>query len=264
MAGPDGDGQAIGGDRLELGLAPGQVEQVLAAAEAHPRTVVALMAGSAVWMEEWRERVGAILMLWYPGMQGGAALVDVLLGRANPSGRLPFSVPARLEHLPFFDREARSIRYDLWHGYTRLEREGTAPAFPFGFGLSYTRFAFDAPTAALDATGERLRVEVEVANTGQRAGETVVQVYAGWAQPDPEQPHKRLCGFRRVALAPGERRRVALDLRLRDLAWFDAPQSVWRLGAPVWRLHVGGSSADADCVETTIELPERRWSLGEH
>jgi beta-glucosidase len=262
--GMTGDGQAIGGDRVELDLPPAQQALVLAAAERQPRVAVAVMAGSAVLMEAWCERVGAILMLWYPGMQGGAALADVLLGRVNPSGRLPFSLPGRAEHLPHFDRDAKSIRYDLWHGYTKLERDGVAPAFPFGFGLSYTRFAFDEPSAALEPAGERLRVEVDVANTGVRSGETVVQVYAGWAEPDPEQPHKRLCGFQRVALAAGERRRVALDVRLRDLAWFDVRQRAWRLGAEAWRLHVGGSSADSDCVATTIALPERSWSVSEH
>jgi beta-glucosidase len=264
MAGPDSDGQAIGGDRLGLGLPPAQQALVRAAAGGHPRTVVALMAGSALLMEEWRERVGAILMLWYPGMQGGAALADVLLGRVNPSGRLPFSLPRRAEDLPFFDRDAKSIRYDLWHGYTKLERDGTTPAFPFGFGLSYTQWCYREPTAVLVDPGDRLRVELEVGNTGSRPGETVVQVYAGWASPDPEQPRKRLCGFQRVALAAGERRRVSQDVRLRDLAWFDADRGVWRLGADRWRIQVGGSSADADCGETTVELPERTWSLGEH
>jgi beta-glucosidase len=261
MSGTD---HAVGGDRLELGLPAAQQALVRAAAEGNPRTVVALMAGSAVLVEGWGERVGAILMLWYPGMQGGAALADVLLGRVNPSGRLPFSVPRRAEDLPYFDRDAKSIRYDLWHGYTRLEREGIAPAFPFGFGLSYTRFAYAEPTAALDADGERLQVEVEVANTGDRAGETVVQAYAGWVEPDPEQPRQRLCGFRRVALAAGERRRVDLGVRLRDLAWFDPECGAWRLGAERWRIRLGGSSAAADSVETQLALPERRWSTGEH
>jgi beta-glucosidase len=105
---------------------------------------------------------------------------------------------------------------------------------------------------------------VGVENTGRRDGETVVQVYAGWAESSPDQPHKRLVGFKRLALEASERRAVNLDVRLRDLAWFDPEASVWRLGAPEWRIHVGGSSADADCVETTLQIPERTWSVGEH
>ena len=100
------------------------------------------MAGSAVITEAWRDRAPAILMLWYPGMEGGHALAEVLTGEVNPSGRLPCTFPARAEDLPFFDRNATKITYDLWHGYRKLERDGAAPAFPFGFGLSYTTFEY--------------------------------------------------------------------------------------------------------------------------
>ena len=96
-------------------------------------------------IEAWRARVPAILMLWYPGMEGGHALADVLLGRVNPSGRLPCAFPARAEDLPFFDRDATAITYDRWHGYRKLEREGVAAAFPFGFGLSYTSLHLQRP-----------------------------------------------------------------------------------------------------------------------
>ena len=104
--------------------------------------------GSGVIMEDWRERVPAILMLWYPGMEGGHALADVLLGRVNPSGKLSFVIPKRAEDLPFFDRDATEIEYDLWHGYRKLERDGHTPAFPFGFGLSYTSYRYANLTLA--------------------------------------------------------------------------------------------------------------------
>ena len=220
------------------------------------------MAGSAVMREAWSGDVAAILMLWYPGMAGGAALADVLFGRVNPSGRLPFSVPRRAEDLPFFDRDASQIRYDLWHGYTKLERDGVAPSFPFGFGLSYTRFAFDRAQAE-PTRDDGLRVEVDVVNEGSRDGACVVQVYAGMAEPAEEQPRKRLCAFTRVELAAGERRRVAIDVALRDLAWFDATVGHWRLGARDWRLRVGGSSADADTLPIDVSLPERTYTIRE-
>ena len=90
---------------------------------------------------------GAAAQVVHPGMEGGAALADVVFGRVNPSGHLPFSIPTRAEDLPFFDRQATSITYDLWHGYTRFEREGLEPAFEFGFGLGYSRFEFSAASA---------------------------------------------------------------------------------------------------------------------
>ena len=253
--------ESIGGDRMELGLGAQQEALILACAAANRRSVVAVMTGSAVTMERWRERVAGILMLFYPGMAGGTALAGVLLGRVNPSGRLPFSVPVRAEHLPPFDRDADSACYDLWHGYTRLERDGVAPAFPFGFGLSYTRIAFQAPTVRLDQTAESLRVEVQVENTGSRDAEAVVQVYAGWETPHAEQPRKRLCGFRRVTLAAGQARSVSLEVAWRDLACFDVEARCWRLGSPRWRIYVGSSSAEEDLLAVSVTLPECSWPV---
>ncbi|MFP8882300.1 MAG: glycoside hydrolase family 3 C-terminal domain-containing protein [Myxococcota bacterium] len=255
--------KSIGGDRLDLTLGAEQEGMILAAAEANPRAVVAVMSGSAVLMENWRHRVAGILMLWYPGMAGGKALADVLFGRVNPSGRLPFSVPTHSDHLPFFDREATHISYDLWHGYTKLEHDGITPAFPFGFGLGYSNFEFANPSAVADDANETVRVEVDVSNTGERDGDTVVQVYAGWQTPTPDQPVKRLCGFGRFTVRAGETRRVVVEVALRDLAWFDVDQRCWRIGAPDWRIGVGPSSASADQVAVVLRLPERSWSIRE-
>ena len=130
-----------GGDRASLRLHPADEALIAAVAAANPRTVVAVMTGSAVITEGWRDEVAALLVLWYPGMEGGLALGDVLSGAQEPGGRLPCSVPARAEDLPFFDRDATAITYDLWHGYRKLDRDGAEPAFPFGFGLSYTTFS---------------------------------------------------------------------------------------------------------------------------
>jgi beta-glucosidase len=253
-------GSSIGGDRVELSLGADQERMILAAADANPGTVVAVMSGSAVLMEAWRRRVGAILMLWYPGMEGGRALADVLLGAVNPSGRLPFHVPKRAEDLPFFDRDAREIEYDSWHGLARFDRDGVTPAFPFGFGLSYSRFEFAHPDAALEGDAE-LRVEVDVANRGAREGALVVQVYAGPVDAPADTPPRRLCAFARETRVAGEARRVTLTIRLRDLADFDETARCWRLRAGDWRIQVGGSSAPADLLETRVSLPERSWSL---
>lgn len=254
-------GSATGGDRLDLTLGETQEALILAVAEANPKTVVAVMAGSAVVMERWRHEVAGILMLWYPGMQGGAALADILWGRVNPSGRLPFSIPRSADDLPFFDRDASEIVYDLWHGYTRLDRNGTAPAYAFGFGLGYSSFEISAPAIDLDEGSSELAVEVGVRNVSERPGATVIQVYAGREADDTQHAVKKLCGFRRVSLGAGESESVRVAVSLRELASFDVTERRWYLAEAAWRISAGSSSASADLKSASIPLPACAWSI---
>ena len=256
-----GAGENIGGDRLDLGLPADQEALILAVAAANPRTVVAVMAGSAVWMENWRESVAGLLMLWYPGMEGGAALADLLLGRVNPSGRLPFTIPAQTEDLPYFNRDATEIEYDLWHGYTKFERDEIRPAYPFGFGLSYSSLVISDPEVSVESDVDRLHVYVSLMNEAGPDGDAVVQVYGGLAQQTDDEPRKRLCAFRRVSLAAGQGKRIAIEVQLRDLASFDPGARAWRLGSPSWRLHIGSSSASEDLLTVDVELPDREWPV---
>ena len=188
----------------------------------------------------------------------------MLFGRVNPSGCLPFSCSGECgPTCRFFDRDAAAIDYDLWHGYTKLERDGVDAAYPFGFGLSYTRFEYADVAARLDTEHEVLQIGVDVTNSGDRPGDTVVQVYAGWDRQSVDQPRKRLCGFERVSLEAGATRRVAVEVALRDLAWFDASEKRWRLGESAWRVSVGPNSSAADALAVVVELTERTWSIRE-
>ena len=126
-----------GGDRRSLALTENHEELIRAVAESNSNTIVLVMSGSAVTMSSWEEQVAAIMMVWYPGMEGGNAIADVLFGDYSPSGRLPFVIPKSESDLPSFDPEANEIEYDLWHGYKKLARENNKAAYPFGFGLSY-------------------------------------------------------------------------------------------------------------------------------
>src|SRR5664280_1756902 len=194
----EGGGFAVGGDRRSLHLHDVDIALIRAAAAANPRTVVALVAGSAVVISEWDDAVPAVVQSWYSGMEGGHGLADVLLGRVDATGRLPFSVPRNEADLPEFAPEADAFVYDAWHGYWHLARHGVAPAYPFGFGLSYTSFTLEKAEAAL--AGGELRVTVTVRNAGRRPGTDVVQVYAsrrGSSRPS------RLVGFARIELAAG-------------------------------------------------------------
>ncbi|HTL69501.1 MAG TPA: glycoside hydrolase family 3 C-terminal domain-containing protein [Lacunisphaera sp.] len=216
-------GFSPGGDRTRLTLHPREEELILAIATANPRTVVVLMVGSAVITEAWRERVPGIVVLWYPGMEGGHALADVLLGRVNPGGRLPCTFPRRASDLPAFDREATRVTYDLWHGYRRLARTGTTAAFPFGFGLSYTSFRHANLRLDRDliSPADTIVATVDVTNTGPVPGDDVVQLYAAARSSVVERVGPELKAFSRVTLAPGETRKVRLELPAADLAYYD-------------------------------------------
>ena len=113
-----------------------------AVAGINPNTVVCLVTGSMIMIEEWAKNIPAILYSWYAGMEGGTALARILFGDVNPSGKLPFSIPTHVEHLPYFSSTDKEITYDLYHGYTLLDKNGHQPAYPFGFGLSYTQFEY--------------------------------------------------------------------------------------------------------------------------
>jgi len=221
--GQQAGGFSPGGDRAGLTLHSRDEQLILAVAAANPRTIVVLMVGSAVITEAWRNQVSAIMVLWYPGMEGGHALADALLGRINPGGRLPCTFPQRAEDLPHFDREATKITYDLWHGYRKLARDGAAAAFPFGYGLSYTTWQhanLQIEKRKL-APAETLQVTVDVTNTGAVAGDEVVQLYISALGSRVDRAPRELKAFSRVSLAPGETRQVTLSVPVADLAYYD-------------------------------------------
>jgi beta-glucosidase len=244
-----------GGDRKLLTLHPVEEALIRAVAASNPRTVVAMMGGSAIITENWRGLVPAILMLWYPGMEGGHAFADILLGKVNPSGRLPCVFAARSEDLPYFDMNAKAITYDLWHGYRKLERDGNAPAFPFGFGLSYTTFAFDHLRLSAASLGARdtLTASLEVTNRGPVAGDTVVQVYAAAPTSRVERAPKELKAFRRIGLKPGETKTVTVDIPVKDLAYYDE-QSGWTVESTRYTLIVGQHSLDDKALRAEFTI----------
>jgi beta-glucosidase len=199
-----------GGDRGSLRLRAADEALIETVVAANPRTVVVLIGGSAFIIERWRRRVPAIVMAWYPGMEGGHAVARVLAGLVNPSGRLPMTWPRDDDQLPPFARWTRHVTYGPLHGYRLAEADGHEPAFWFGFGLSYTTFALGE--AVVEPDGEALTVRVPVRNTGARAGATVVQLYAAERLGSDVEPRRTLCAFARVELAAGAADDVALAL----------------------------------------------------
>lgn len=188
---------ARGGDRRDLRLPPGQDELVERALATNLRTIVVVTGGSAVVMP-WANGADAVLYLWYPGMAGGTALGEVLAGTVAPGGRLPFAIPRADEDLPPWDPDARSVEYGPLHGQWWLSANATPAAFPFGFGLTTSAWSID--DATFDQEG---RLRTTVTNHGGRDIPVVVQAYTARDSGPKLQPHRRLAGFARTAVAAG-------------------------------------------------------------
>jgi beta-glucosidase len=245
-------GDFAAGDRTDLSLPAAQVALIRVVASANPRTVVVLMGGGAILCSDWDQQVPGLLLLWYPGEQGGHALAEVLFGQACPSGRLPFTIPSRAAQLPPFEPRAERVRYDLWHGYRLLQREHASAAYPFGFGLSYCRFAMAEPVAELHRAGKGgqgwVELSVSVRNDGAMAAAEVVQVYLEPPGLLQERAPRSLVAFRRLPLAAGERRRLRLAVPLRRLACFDPGRDAFVLEAGLHRLVVARHAEDPGLV----------------
>jgi len=240
------------GDRDHLGLAPDQVELIREVAAANPSTVVVVIAGSAVMMGEWIAGVRAVLQTFYSGMEGGRALAKLLFGEVSPGGKLPFTVPASPADLPFFDKDANTIEYGPYHGYTLADKSGREPAFAFGHGLSYARFAYRALKARRARDG--IEVQVSVRNIGARAADEVAQIYIGFPGRIVERPKKLLRGFRRVGLKPGETKTLLFKVSFETLKWYEARTATWRLEPGTHIVYAGGSSRDQDLLRCAVVL----------
>jgi beta-glucosidase len=234
------------GDRKTLALHPEHEALIQRVGAGNPRTIVVIEAGSAVTMQVWKGAAAAILMAWYPGQEGGDAIADVLFGDVNPSGRLPVTFPVAEADLPPFDHTSDAVTYDYFHGYRYVDHRGTAPLFPFGFGLSYTSFAFanlklSTPTLA---AGTSLTASVDVTNTGTVAGDEVVQLYVSTTGSAVDRAPQELKAFARVHVEPGKTEAVSLPLAAKDLAYYDVKTSAWKVEALTYTVSVGASSRD--------------------
>jgi beta-glucosidase len=237
---------AVGGDRAYLHLHQADIDVIKAAASVNKKVVVSLVAGSAVTVEEWHEEVPSIIQTFYNGQEGSHALARLLFGEVNPSGKLPFTVPVSENDLPPFDSYAAEVDYGYYHGYTLLDKELILPRYPFGYGLSYTKFQLSDLQKEL---GDVLQLSLNVTNIGSREGAEVVQVYVGLSPQAGESnqldvPQKLLRGFAKVNLQAGEQKHITITIPLTELAHYDpeVEESVVLKGK--YNFWVGNSSDD--------------------
>jgi beta-glucosidase len=277
VAGTSSEWESEGFDRTSMDLPGGQDELIARVLAANPRTVIVVNSGAPVTMD-WAERARAVLQVWFGGQGMAQAIVDVLIGEAEPGGRLPTTFPVWLEHSPAygnFPGENGQVRYGegLLVGYRWYEARHLPTRFPFGHGLSYTTFEIGEPrlSSATFRPGDTLRLEVPVTNTGSRSGTEVIQCYVESLLPVLFRPPRELKAFAKVALDPGQTATATLELgdrafacwdpgdpdgealqdRLRESAPFMArgpaerpPEPGWRVDAGPYTLHVGHSSAE--------------------
>ncbi|MHA7132684.1 glycoside hydrolase family 3 C-terminal domain-containing protein [Oerskovia turbata] len=239
--------ESEGYDREHIDLPAVQLDLLDAVLAANPRTIVVLSNGSVVALP-FADRAPAILEGWLLGQAGGGAIADVLYGDVNPSGKLTETIPARLEDTPAFlnfPGEDGHVRYGegLFVGYRWYDARRIEVTFPFGHGLSYTTFGYGDAVATVGADGD-VEVRLTVANTGDRAGREVVQVYTGLASAAVQRPERELKAFAIVALEPGESREVVLTVRRSDLAYWHARADRWVVEGGEYTVDVAASSRD--------------------
>ncbi|GAA3979584.1 glycoside hydrolase family 3 C-terminal domain-containing protein [Mucilaginibacter dorajii] len=247
-------------DKQNMDLPYGQEVLMQEVAKANPNTVVVIVAGSPVKLAGIVNRVPAILWSWYGGMEAGNAVADILSGKVNPSGKLPFTIPVALDQSPAhalgnFPGKDLKVNYeeDVLVGYRWFDTKKIQPQFPFGYGLSYTGFALNnfSTDKKIYEKNDIIHAKLMVKNTGARYGAEVVQLYVSDPVSSVLRPEKELKAFQKVFLQPGETKTVELDVKVGDLAFYDETKKSWKVEAGEFVLQLGNSSRN---ISKTLKI----------
>ncbi|MEJ2279138.1 MAG: glycoside hydrolase family 3 C-terminal domain-containing protein [Candidatus Lokiarchaeota archaeon] len=217
-----------GGDRDILALKKKDEDLIIKLSELNSKCIVILEGGSAIITENWRKKVSGIIMAWYPGMEGGNAIAGILFGDLNPSGKLPITFPKSEEHA----------------------------AFPFGFGLSYTRYSYSNLHLNKEDinVGDILMIQIDVKNIGNRSGKEIVQLYIGYEDPSKERPFKELRDFQKVEINPEETKTVTFKLNSKNLAYYDTQREDWVVEKIKYKVLVGPSSKNEELLSSYFTI----------
>jgi len=242
--------ESEGFDIKSLDLPAGQDELIQAVAKANKNTIVVINAGGPVLMDKWIAQIPAVLHMWYGGQEGGNAIASVLFGDANPSGKLPVSFVKRWEDSPAYGHypgENLQVEYaeGIYVGYRYFDKRHVEPLFPFGYGLSYTKFAYgDLRVSSSKKASQPVEVSLNVRNAGSRAGAEVVELYVHDGHSSVDRPMKELKEFRRVNLSPNETQTVRFALDPSAFAYYSTVRKDWVVEPGQFEILVGASSRD--------------------
>jgi beta-glucosidase len=258
--------EAEGFDRVDMKLPGDQNKLIKKITKANKNTIVVVNVGSAVEMP-WADKVPAIIQLWYNSQEQGNALADVLFGDVNPSGKLPTTFPVRLEDNPAYINypgENGKVRYGegIFVGYRYYDKKDIAPLFPFGHGLSYTKFKYSNLKLSTKSItpNDTLKVKVDVTNTGKTTGKEIVQVYVHDVKSTFARPEKELKAFAKVELKPNQKKTVTFTLN-REAFWhFDTLKNTWNTESGEYEVWIGASSRDVREKRSVMLEPEPRAS----
>ena len=253
--------ESEGFDLKTMDLPAGQDELIQAVEKANPHTVVVLNTGDPVTMTKWIDSTPALLDMWYGGQEGGNAIAAVLFGAANPSGKLPVSLPKKFEDSPAAaNYPGKDLKVDyaegIYVGYRYYDTKNVEPQFPFGFGLSYTTFEYsDLKMTGYQNAGRATKWDfsVKVRNTGSRAGAEVVEVFVHEGHAKIDRPVHELKAFSRVELNPGETKTVPFSLQDPAFSYWSPEKKDWVMDAGTFEVQAGASSRDIR-LKTLIEL----------
>jgi len=240
-------------DKNSFSLPSSQIELINKTIEENPNTIVILTSGSPVSMVEWIDKVPAVVQAWYGGMEAGNAIAAIIFGDVNPSGKLPITFPKKLSDSPAHASERtypgdEKVFYEegIFVGYRHFDTKEIEPLFPFGYGLSYTKFTYENFEIGEDKVSgdEIFNITLDVTNSGERFGAEVVQLYIQDVECSVERPFKELKGFEKVKLEPNEKKTIKFELRKEDLSFFDEKDNCWKAEKGIFNILIGSSSRD--------------------
>jgi beta-glucosidase len=240
-------------DKQSLELPAEQIDLINETVNINPNTIVVLISGSPIRMQDWMDKVPAILEAWFPGMEGGNVIADILFGDVNPSGKLPLTFPKELNDSPAHKSERtypgdKKVFYDegIFVGYRHFDKENIEPLFPFGFGLSYTDYSYE--NLQIDKKemigDDQLQVSIDITNTGNKDGSEIVQLYITDQKCSVSRPEKELKGFEKIFLKAKETKTVNFIITPKELSFYDIKTKDWITEDGKFTIQIGKSSRD--------------------